>query len=81
MRDRGTRVVVRAPKSPNNARSKRMPSVDVVTKGRKMHSVDFEASCECVSFCREKRERKMVGIEGTTKKKKKKRRDDTESDY
>jgi len=83
--------MLRAPKpsSPNNnntnaRRSKRMPSVDVGTTGRKMHSrVDFEAShFECkMSFCREKRrERKMVGIEGTTTKKKK-RRDDIESDY
>tara|TARA_B100000073_G_scaffold309346_1_gene281022 strand:- start:1050 stop:1307 length:258 start_codon:yes stop_codon:yes gene_type:complete len=85
--------MLRAPKSssPNNnntnaRRSKRMPSVDVGTTGRKMHFsrfVDFEAShFECkMSFCREKRrERKMVGIEGTTTKKKK-RRDDIESDY
>jgi len=93
----------RAPKSssfsPNtiiNARSKRMPSVDVgTTGGRKMHSmrggVDcVEASkhfeCKMLSFFCQKekrrREGKMVGIEGTTtKKKKKKRRDDIESDY
>ena len=86
----------RAPKSssfsPNtiiNARSKRMPSVDVGTMRGGVDCVEASKhfdECKMLSFFCQKekrrREGKMVGIEGTTtKKKKKKRRDDIESDY